>query len=103
MARQTPGHFINSHCQAGGPYPSASFAWAAAKRATGTPKGEQLTSSRPSWWKQVMEHIQDGVGPYPEAEGVVEMGGRGTGDEDHMVTEASIRSFYKYYREVMGL
>ena len=52
---------------------------------------------------EVMEHIQDGVGPYPEAEGVVEMGGRGTGDEDHMVTEASIRSFYKYYREVMGL
>lgn len=52
---------------------------------------------------EVMEHIQDGVAPYPGAEGVVEMGGLGTGDEEHMVTEASIRSFYKYYREVMGL
>ena len=52
---------------------------------------------------EVMEHSQDGVGPYPGAEGVLELGGRGIEDEDHMVTEASIRSFYAYYREVMGL
>ena len=52
---------------------------------------------------EVMEHFQDGVGPYPGAEGVLELGGRGIEDEDHMVTEASISSFYTYYREVMGL
>ena len=52
---------------------------------------------------EVMEYTQDALGPYPGAEGVVEMGGLGIDDEDHMVTEASIRSFYKYYREVMGL
>ena len=33
--------------------------------------------------------------------GLLEMGGRGTDDEDHMVTEAAIRAFYKHYREVM--
>ena len=36
-------------------------------------------------------------------EAVVEMGGRDTDDTEHMVTEAAVRAFYKYYREVMGL
>ncbi len=29
---------------------------------------------------------------------MVEMGGRGVGNEDHMVTETAIRGFYKHYR-----
>jgi hypothetical protein len=31
------------------------------------------------------------------------MGGRGVQNEDHMVTEAAIRGFYRHYREIMGL
>ncbi len=34
---------------------------------------------------------------------VVEMGGRGTDNADHMVTETAIRGFYRHYRSVMGL
>jgi hypothetical protein len=30
------------------------------------------------------------------------MGGRGTEDTAHMVTEAAIRAFYTYYCRVMG-
>jgi salicylate 5-hydroxylase large subunit len=32
----------------------------------------------------------------------VEMGGTAVGDTDYMVTEAPLRGFYRYYREVMG-
>jgi salicylate 5-hydroxylase large subunit len=52
---------------------------------------------------EVMQLSQQGISPYPEAAGLLEMGGRSEGDEDHMVTEAAIRAFYRYYREVMGL
>jgi hypothetical protein len=31
------------------------------------------------------------------------MGGRGTADETHMVTEVALRAFYKHYRSVMEL
>jgi hypothetical protein len=31
------------------------------------------------------------------------MGGRGTEDHDHIVTETAIRAFYGYYRSAMGL
>jgi salicylate 5-hydroxylase large subunit len=34
---------------------------------------------------------------------VVEMGGTGVGNENHMVTETAIRGFYQHYRSVMGL
>ena len=51
---------------------------------------------------EVMHISQQGVGPYGDAVGVFEMGGRDTEDTDHMVTEAAIRAFYRYYREVMG-
>lgn len=51
---------------------------------------------------EVMKLSQDGIAPYPEAVGVVEMGGRGTEDAEHMVTETAIRAFYTYYRRVMG-
>ena len=51
---------------------------------------------------EVMESVQSGVSRFPDAEAVVEMGGRGTEDVPHMVTEAAIRAFYKHYRHVMG-
>ncbi len=46
---------------------------------------------------------EDGLAAYPEADCVVEMGGRGTENTPHMVTETAIRAMYKYYREVMDL
>jgi hypothetical protein len=52
---------------------------------------------------EVMKYSQQGIGPSPDAEGVMEMGGRDWHDEPHMVTECAIRSFYDYYRKVMEL
>lgn len=52
---------------------------------------------------QIIERTQDGILPTPDAHGIVELGGRGTGDTDHMVTEVALRAFYKGYRAVMGL
>ncbi len=52
---------------------------------------------------EVMKFSQQGVGAYPEAVGVMEMGGRDWHDEPHMLTEGAIRSFYDYYRKVMEL
>jgi salicylate 5-hydroxylase large subunit len=52
---------------------------------------------------EVMMASQAGIAPYPEAQGLFEMGGRGTSNEAHMVTEGAIRGFYNYYRNVMGL
>jgi salicylate 5-hydroxylase large subunit len=51
---------------------------------------------------EVMKLSQDGIAPYAEAAGVIEMGGRDIEDTEHMVTEVAIRAFYRYYREVMG-
>ncbi len=51
---------------------------------------------------EVMESAQSGISRYPNAEAVVEMGGRDTENTPHMVTESSIRAFYKAYREIMG-
>jgi len=51
---------------------------------------------------EVMKLSQDGVSRYPEATGLLEMGGRDTADTDHMVTETAIRAFYAYYCRVMG-
>ncbi len=52
---------------------------------------------------EVMDLAQRGIASSPGGNAVLEMGGRGTGDEDHIVTEAAIRAFYAHYREVMGL
>ena len=52
---------------------------------------------------EVMQLSQRASRPTPTAQGRLEMGGRGTGDEDHIVTEAAIRAFYAYYRQVMEL
>jgi salicylate 5-hydroxylase large subunit len=51
---------------------------------------------------EVMKLSQDGIRPSPEANGLLEMGGRDCDDEDHIVTESTIRGFYKHYRHVMG-
>ncbi len=52
---------------------------------------------------EVMESVQSGLSRFAEEAAVVEMGGRGTENTPHMVTEGSIRAFYKGYRELMGL
>jgi salicylate 5-hydroxylase large subunit len=52
---------------------------------------------------EMMELSQNGIGQYPDATAVIELGGREARDEDHMVTETPVRGFYKYYREVMDL
>src|SRR5215468_4441388 len=52
---------------------------------------------------EIMEFSQAGIDAFPSGEGVVEMGGRDVRNEDHMVTEAAIRGFYREYRRVMGL
>ena len=52
---------------------------------------------------EVMKMSQDGIEPSPDEQTMMILGGEGTNDENHMVTEGAIRAFYKYYREVMGL
>ena len=52
---------------------------------------------------EMLNQVQIGVTGYPEARGIVEMGGRDTEPADYMVTEVLIRSFYDYYRKAMGL
>jgi salicylate 5-hydroxylase large subunit len=52
---------------------------------------------------EVIEMIQRGVTAYNESAGVVPMGGTGTESCDYTVTEAPLRAFHKYYRQVMGL
>ncbi|MHB8528588.1 MAG: SRPBCC family protein [Caulobacteraceae bacterium] len=52
---------------------------------------------------EVMDLAQRGITGGEEGAAVVEMGGRGTEDHDHMVTETAIRAFYAYYRTVMEL
>lgn len=52
---------------------------------------------------EVLKMSQDSIAFYPEKDGLFEMGGRGTEDHDHIVTETAIRAFYKVYCEVMWL
>jgi len=52
---------------------------------------------------EIMEFSQQGIETFPRDWGVVEMGGRTATNEDHMVTEAAIRGFYRHYRAIMGL
>jgi len=51
---------------------------------------------------EVLAYHQTGLASAPEETGVVEMGGRGVGNTEHMVTEAAVRAFYVHYRKVMG-
>ena len=52
---------------------------------------------------EVIKLAQDGVAEYRDDAGVMLMGGHGTNDENHMVTETAIRAFYAQYRRVMEL
>jgi salicylate 5-hydroxylase large subunit len=52
---------------------------------------------------EVMRLSQDGVTVDGSRSARAEMGGRGTEDVDHMLTEGAIRAFYEHYREVLGL
>lgn len=52
---------------------------------------------------EVIKLAQDGIVAGGEGRGIMLMGGRGTGDETHMVTEVALRAFYRHYREVMEL
>lgn len=52
---------------------------------------------------EVLVASQHGAHGYGHRTAVVEMGGRDVEPQDHMVTEVLIRSFYKYYREAMGI
>jgi salicylate 5-hydroxylase large subunit len=52
---------------------------------------------------EVIKLAQDGITAGGEGRGIMLMGGRGTGDETHMVTEVALRAFYRHYRQVMEL
>ena len=52
---------------------------------------------------EVVAFAQDGLAPYTESDGVVEMDGREIREADTLVTEGAVRGFYDYYRRVMGL
>lgn len=51
---------------------------------------------------EVLEINQQAATGSPHGECFIEMGGIGTENTNHVVTEAGVRGFYRYYREVMG-
>ena len=51
---------------------------------------------------EAIEMCHRGIAGRPESSAIVELGGRETNNEEHMVTETAIRAFYKHYRNVMG-
>ncbi len=52
---------------------------------------------------EVIKLAQDGISAFQDESGTLLMGGKGTDNEQHMVTEAAIRAFYKHYRAVMEI
>jgi salicylate 5-hydroxylase large subunit len=52
---------------------------------------------------EVLEFSQKGATPYPDNEGVLEMGGTETDDQQHHITEVPVRAFWRRYRREMGL
>ena len=50
---------------------------------------------------EVIEFSQQGFEQKPGHRTLVELGGHGVADTDHMVTETLIRGMYRYWREVM--
>jgi salicylate 5-hydroxylase large subunit len=52
---------------------------------------------------EVLEFSQKGATPYPDNEGVLEMGGTETGDQQHHITEVPVRAFWRRYRHEMDL
>jgi salicylate 5-hydroxylase large subunit len=52
---------------------------------------------------EVIKLAQDGIADGGSGRSLMLMGGTGTGDETHMVTEVALRAFYQHYRTVMEL
>jgi hypothetical protein len=52
---------------------------------------------------EILEMQQASAAQYPEARGVLEMGGIDTDDQEHHVTEVPVRAFWRHYRDVMSL
>jgi anthranilate 1,2-dioxygenase large subunit len=53
---------------------------------------------------EAMKFVQDGIRKSArEMAGLLELGGREEGSSTTLITEAAIRSMYRYYRDVMGL
>jgi salicylate 5-hydroxylase large subunit len=52
---------------------------------------------------EVLSLAQRGIASAPQGHAVVEMDGDRTDDTDHVVTEAAMRAFFRYYRDAMGL
>jgi len=52
---------------------------------------------------EVLEFSQKGARPYPDNEGVLEMGGTETDDQQHHITEVPVRAFWRRYRNEMDL
>ncbi len=50
---------------------------------------------------EVIEMSQQGFRQHPQHRTISELGGRGVGETDHMVTETLIRGMYAYWRRVM--
>jgi salicylate 5-hydroxylase large subunit len=50
---------------------------------------------------EVIEFSQQSHEAYERAQSLAELGGRGTGPAEHMITETLIRSMYRYYLEAM--
>ncbi len=53
---------------------------------------------------EAMKFVQDGIRKSAEEKaGLLELGGREEGSSETLITEAAIRSMYRYWRDVMGL
>ena len=52
---------------------------------------------------EAMKFVQSGLEKSQESAAIVELGGREEGSSTTLITEAAIRSMYRYWREAMGL
>ncbi len=52
---------------------------------------------------EAMKFVQGGLEKSQESVAIVELGGRAEGSSTTLITEAAIRSMYRYWRDVMGL
>lgn len=52
---------------------------------------------------EVVAFCQQGLAPYPQSSGFVEMDGKAPNEADTLVSEGAVRAYYDYYRRVMSL
>ena len=52
---------------------------------------------------EAMKFVQDGVRKSRAGAAVIELGGIAEGTSRSLITEAAIRSLYRYWRDVMGV